>query len=601
MSKKRALLSADADRVQEYVLESAKLPEIRGGSFLQARLNDQEEKDKPIKELVQRLDDSVEIIYAGGGSVLAEVDAGQAEAIQSAIERLYPEKTGVATTTCVFQPVPGNVEEGYPGLLSLEAINLALKGGDEYWRWRIFTQYGYTPEDLEKEQPDELDANRYAAAHNFGEWVRLLGVRLRRRKQEKDHIPFVEAPSHAERCQSCRIRPATTLYAHYGDSIPRCAECAKKNQNSERFLWRDKFDERLREWHPQLAGEYFAVAEQGTVPRDISVIASACNPRNRNKRDYVAFIYADGDGVGSFVESRRTRDEYQKMSQDLRDAIWYAVTFALAHNLAIQTLDNPMTPDETEEQRRRPTQPFEIITVGGDDVMLIVPAHAALETTRDMAKKFNEYLEKENIRGEDRPLTLSAGVVIAPKHMPVRLMRDFARELLKKGAKPCAKEAQCAALDFQVFTSTAIYGTSVMSLRGRSPYLISHRGKQTPVLRKEDLSLLHRPYTLDEADRLLDALNALDKVDFPTSQLHGLASALERGRRWSTLYYLYQRARMGKKYRAVFDALERIVSATTRDPVPWHKLPPGADADFNTTLRDVAEFYDFVAEKGGAE
>jgi len=591
MSEKRALLSADADRVQEYVFESAKLPEIRGGSFLQARLNDQEEGNEPIKTLIGN---HGKIIYAGGGSVLAEVDAEQAEAIKAAIERLYLEQTGVATTTCVFQPVPDNVEDGYTGLLSLAAINRVLADGGltEYQRWRIFTQYRYAPEKLKQQQPGELDAERHTAAHNFGEWVRLLGVRLRRRKQEKDHIPFVEAPSHAERCQSCRIRPATTLYAHYGDSIPRCAECAKKNQNSERFPWRDKFDEKLREWHPQLAGRYFAEAEQGTVPRDISVIASACNPRNRNKRDYVAFIYADGDGVGSFVESRRTRDEYQKMSQDLRDAIWYAVTFALAHNLAIQTLDNPMTPDETEEQRRRPTQPFEIITVGGDDVMLIVPAHAALETTRDMAKKFNEYLEKENIRSEDRPLTLSAGVVIAPKHMPVRLMRDFARELLKKGAKPCAKEARCAALDFQVFTSTAIYGTNIMSLRERPPYLIS---------RGDKLSLLHRPYTLDEAERLLDALNALDEVDFPTSQLHGLASAPERGRRWSTLYYLYQRARMGKKYRAAFDALECIVSATMRDPVPWHKLPPGSDADFNTTLRDVAELYDFVAEKGGAE
>ena len=113
------------------------------------------------------------------------------------IERLYPEKTGAATTTSVVQPVPDSVKEGYTGLLSLEAINLALVDGDltEYQRWRIFTQYDYTPEYLEKERPGELDAKRYTATHNFGEWVRLLGVRLRRRKQEKDYQPFVEAPT----------------------------------------------------------------------------------------------------------------------------------------------------------------------------------------------------------------------------------------------------------------------------------------------------------------------------------------------------------------------------------------------------------------------
>ncbi len=566
----RALLAADTDRTLDYVFESARLPEIRGASTILDDLN-REEAPKRIR----RLDTSAKQIYAAGGGLLYEVAADKAPVIQRELEALYPQETGVATITCVYRVLPGPANEGIPQA-PVDAESLS---GFQWQRW---------------EHADKtLDC--------FGAWVRLLGHDLRRRKQEKRRVPFVEAPPHAERCQSCRIRPATTTYAHYGELIPRCAECAQKNEASPRSPWRDQFESKLRELHkehPELIENYFAGAEKGTVPLDIGVIASACDPRNRNKRDYVAFVYADGDGVGSFVESRRTRDEYQEISKSLRDATWYAVTFALAHNLAIQTLDNPMAPDETEEERRRPTQPFEIITVGGDDVMLIVPAHVALQVARDLAEKFSEYLEKQNIKSKDSPLTLSVGVVIAPEHMPVRLMRDFARELLKKGAKTRARKARAAAVDFQVFTSTAVYGTYIMSLRDQPPYNI--RPLDAP--KDKPLHLYHRPYTLPELKRLLDALDALNSVNFPTSQLYPLAQALERGRRRATLFYLYQRSRLKPEHRKALAQVEAIISTREdRDPIPWYEADPKESYAFSTTLRDVAELYDFVPAPGSEE
>jgi hypothetical protein len=561
--KRYALLAADTDRTQDYVFESARLPEIRGASVILSELNEQ---DAPA--CIRELDGTAEEIYAAGGGLLYQVDADKAPAIQRALESLYPEKTGVATITCVYRELPVPPDNGVPkSPTDADALSAFQRQ-----RW----------EHADK----DLDC--------FGAWVRLLGHDLRRRKQEKRHTPFVEAPPHARRCQSCRIRPAAAVYPHYEEEMPLCVECRQKNERSKRSPWRDEFfDPRLREYHPQLAEKYFEIAGQGTVPRDIKVIASACHPRNRNKSGYVAFIYADGDGVGSFVESRRTEDDYRKMSQDLRDAAWYAVTFALANNLAIQPLDNPMSPDETEEQRKRATQPFEIITVGGDDVMLIVPAHAALQVARDMAVKFTEYLEEKGIETRGRPLTLSAGVVIAPQHMPVRLMRDFARELLKKGAKPRAKETRFAAVDFQIFTSAAVYGSDIMSMRARPPYSIQ------PLDKPDDkpLHLYHRPYTIPELSSLLDALKELNDADFPTSQLYPLAGALERGRRRATLFYLYQRSRIkDKAHRAALAKVEAIIEAQEkRDPLPWYKADPGATYTFNTTLRDVAELYDFVA------
>lgn len=565
-TKQRALLAADTDRTQDYVFESARLPEIRGASVILRDLNEQ-----GAPELIRNLDGTAKEIYAAGGGLLYEVDATKAPAIQRALESLYPEKTGVATITCVYRELPDEVNAGIKhtplNLGALEGLELSA-----FQRERL------------KMTDRDLDC--------FGAWVRLLGHDLRRRKQEKRYVPFVEAPPHARRCQSCRIRPASAVSPHYEEPMFLCTECGRKSAYSERFPWRDKFDRKLGKYHPQLAEEYFAEAKQGAIPVDIKVIASACKPRNRNKSGYVAFIYADGDGVGSFVESRRTQDDYRKMSKDLRDATWYAVSFALARNLSIQALDNPMSAEETEEQRKRPTQPFEIITIGGDDVMLIVPAHVALQVARDMAEKFTEYLKKRNIRGKDRPLTLSAGVVIAPQHMPVRLLRDFARTLLKEGAKPRAKETEFAAVDFQIFTSTAVYGSDIMDMRARPPYSVTPRGQSND----KPLRLYHRPYTIPELNKLLDALKALNSTDFPTSQLHQLAGVLERGRRRATLFYLYQRSRVqNKQHRAALAKVEKIIEAQEpRDPLPWYKADPKATYTFSATLRDVAELYDFV-------
>ena len=562
----RALLAADTDRTLEYVFESARLPEIRGASTILDELN-----RKAAPALIKQIDDSAECIYVGGGSLLYEVDAAQAPGIQRELESLYPQKTGVATITCVYRELPDSPDKGIP---QTQVDTTAKASLSAYQRQRL----------------ERADKNLGC----FGAWVRLLGHDLRRRKQEKSRAPFIESMPHAKRCRSCRIRPAEAMKVDYEGERALCRECSMKKNHNERSPWRDKFEENLRKWYPDQVADYLAEAEDNTVwiPRDINVIASACRPRNPNKRNYVAFIYADGDGVGAFVEQQRTRENYKKVSQTLGDATWHAVTFALAKNLPVQVLDNPWEKEEeTAEERQRPTQPFEIITVGGDDVMLIVPAHAALAVARDMSAEFSRFLQKEK---DIDDLTLSVGMVIAPAHMPVRLMRDFALEVLKKGAKRRSRGIDTAAVDFQVFTSTAITGINVMTVRKHPPYNLA----QPDDPQGKPLHLYHRPYALPELERLLDALAALNSVDFPTSQLYPLAATLERGRHRSTLFYLYQRSRLKAEHRKALAQIEAIVPARPlQDPLPWYR-PPSADARyaFSTPLRDVAELYDFVPE-----
>jgi CRISPR-associated protein Cmr2 len=572
MTGRRALFAADTDRTQAYVFESARLPEIRGASNLLRRLNEQE-----TPSLISDLDPTARQIYAGGGGLLYEVDAAKAEEIKRALETSYPKRTGVATITCVYRVLP---EAG---------ASAGLPAAERPAPERI--------EKLSSWQRRRWDAEVDRDLNCFGAWVRLLGEDLRRAKQQKLHAPFVESSSHAQRCQSCQTRPAARLVPHYEESQALCHECREKWEYSCRYTWRDEFDQRLQTWYPALAQRYFAYAEQGLIPRDIEVIASACRPHNHNKRNYVAFIYADGDGVGGFVESRRTRKEYESVSRLLREATWRALTYSLANNLSIVPLENSSVDRLSEVGSSVPTQPFEIITVGGDDVMLIVPAHAALGVAQDMASEFRSFLEGQAIERNSelrRPLTLSVGMVIGPAHMPVRLMRDFAQNLLKKSAKPEARKGREAAIDFQIFTSTALYGADVLDTRSRVPYTV------VPPGRKRDdgelLSLTCRPYTLSTLGKLREALHAMQQVTFPTSQLHQLVAALEQGRWRSTIFYLNQRSRLQDAHRQALELVETILTRPDGEVAPWYEIEVDGPYAYRTALRDVAELYDFVPE-----
>ena len=105
----RALLAADTDRTQDYVFESARIPEIRGASAILIDLNEEESP-----ALIKRLDNTARRIYVGGGGLLYEVAMDKAPLIQRELEALYPRRTGVATITCVYHELldPAQADHG---------------------------------------------------------------------------------------------------------------------------------------------------------------------------------------------------------------------------------------------------------------------------------------------------------------------------------------------------------------------------------------------------------------------------------------------------------------------------------------------------------
>jgi len=524
-----ALLAADTDRTQDYVFESVKLPEIRGASELLETLNVQD-----VPRLFDQHGLPEECILAkGGGSLLALVPPDYADSVARAVEQLYPQETGTATITCDWRTVtPRMILEGYPR----------------------------------------------DAKSPFGSLVRWASGWLRRRKEDKPPGPFFEAPPQAMRCRSCKQRPAHKIYSYPEGEWPICTVCHNKiewiGRAPARWSWVKAFNDRLS---PDQRGNYYGEGKytpgETALAEDLSYIGKAC----RVREGYIGLIYLDGDGAGEYVLDRPTPKAYQETAKRLTEAAMQATVDALAANLQVV------------KGEEKPIHPFEIITVGGDDVVLIVPADVALPIAARISQGFSERMAGEG-------LTMSAGVVIADDHNPVRVLLQLSKELLRnaKRARYRFDQPRPGMVDFHILLSQDMLAEKVGKVRRRFPYTLSETDESGQPM---DLRLLGRPYTAQQMQALWEVMQNLVANDFPRSQMHRLGEALLTGRRPSTLFYAYQKAR--RETAEAYQMLDGVIRTAwplddVTDPEPWFKLPGDPCYAYGTALWDIAELYDFV-------
>lgn len=598
-----ALLSADTDRIQEYVFESSKLPEIRGGSELLRRFNEE--------DLVRLLAETglpggfVDaptpgcLVYAGGGSFLAMVPASVAEGLAARIEHYYPTETGKATITCVWRPVSaGEILYGWGGeTVSLEMVN-ALRPPKltvEHWQ-RIGRVYGV-------KDGSPIPAEAFGQKRGFGQMVQVMGNLLRQRKDCPPLKPIIEALPFAMRCQVCQVRPAGRIYLYLGEQWPVCDVCRHKltgGAREARSRQVDRFLEWLRKERPDLEARYLDGASLAQIryAQDLGDLGEASLAR----MGYIGFIYADGNRMGQALVSLPTLLAYRRFSQALHNAVEMAAYQTLAENL--------------RPAQRGFIHPLEPLIIGGDDVMLIVPGDAALPVAARLCQLFEREMRRQVpddvwavLPSDFQHPTISVGVVIADSHNPVRVLQQVAKELCKSAKRRAHDEEQAesptytSTLDFLLLKSQSMLRRSVKQLRHTPPYYFADDGRG-----KRGRYLTATPYTLDECCRLLRLLKLMRQVDFPTSQLQGLVAGLQRGRQYGSIHYLYQLARLkarlgeGRKEENVLARLPEIWSYDDRqDPIPWHRVPGEEGEVFASILPDLLELYPFVPKPAAVD
>ena len=328
--------------------------------------------------------------------------------------------------------------------------------------------------------------------------------------------------------------------------------------------WVNKFEGFLRETYERYNGYYgenrAAEVEEARSVREIGDASLV--------KGFVAYIYADGNNMGGYIQKEiKNPEQYQRFSRDIFDATEKSVYVALAKHLK----PHKYKPDSDSGRRNKQEvwiHPFEILTIGGDDVMLIVRADRALAIAKTIGEEFErilvergecyqeknqkycpqivhrylgEYQETQPPTGDRQcKLSMSAGVLITAEDTPIYYAEKLTNQLLKsakKRGKQLKKQNYYGGtVDFLVMKSVTMISSNVGEFRSQG------LTKSGPGQQK--LKLYAAPYTLYELGGLLETAKVLNKADFPRSQLYQIRSLLERGKHTVMLNYRYFRVRL---------------------------------------------------------
>ncbi len=504
-NKPICLLLADADAIKAYVYETQVLPEIRGGSEL---LQEAEER---IRELFRQQLAEECLIYCGGGGLLAIVPASDAERWKQQIEQAYQDTTTLATVTVVISEPIGYADVGR-GLAPYDSESV-----------RTLQGHGVAQDLLQSHFGTEDRARR----KNFGELVAYLTGKLQQEKRQKAIAPFVEALPIQRRCDSCGKRPASRWDDVRNEWL--CTVCHTKRGRGRQE--RRRFVEDFWEWAKQ------GVSRKG--PEDLDDLAG--------QEGRIALLYADGNNMGDLLQRAPSPASYRHISEALSTATREALFQAL---------------HEVFGKRLQQKLPFEIIALGGDDIVVLLPASAgwpvALRVLDNFAQsseiqRLQEEMQERLGSGQVPPLNLSAGLAIADVKYPVRFLFDLAEGLLKE-AKRLARAQQTATLCHLWLRAPVITEEAAAMLKA-----LYEREQPAP-----ERYLTARPYTLEQAQRLTQAAQLLAEI--PASQRRTLAEALEKGVHVSLNYALYQaaraRAELRDRLQQAFEALGELVGGT---------------------------------------
>jgi len=364
----------------------------------------------------------------------------------------------------------------------------------------------------------------------------------------------------------------------------------------------------------------------------LSEIGAAAKPDG-----YIGLIYADGNNVGAQVARIATPAAYRQFAVRLEQANRAAVFTALARHLHPHFLTQAADPEQSKRHQFW-VHPFEIVTIGGDDVLLFVPGDQALAVVKTMSETLEALLGRRLTAHEAAPpryafqryqrhtfidgwlepspeaatymttISASSGVVVAQEHTPVFFLVELVQELQKSAKKmrkrlsvkappPPDKETikqrlledmlpeaqrqlawdnkrRGGTVDFLILKAVDMITSNLEDFRSRAFERKQIDGQQN----HETLYLTARPYTLLELQGLMKLAQTLAAVNFPASQQYTVGRNLAQGRLPATVNYLYFYSRLrDEAYRRALDQAFHYSWGVQSDQLltaPWRQLPP---------------------------
>lgn len=659
-----ALVYGGATKIKGYVFEAPRLPEIRGASALLDWVNGPALHRLWAVDLGKEFKENC-IVYASGGNILAFAPASKGQELATEIEHIYTRETLTANSVAVSETF-SLLELRYGRKPLAYWVEEFVRDWQDAVLQSLLASYYYADERVKESLTD-----RFYRRKTFGELVTVLAGKSNRRRESLESdgarrdIPHFPPLPWSQKCRSSDIRPAVVQASAAGNPFLSEASALKLYVGQHMKRPREKLDWFVEKvgWQPDIvkdiadAGEAAAdeehfrtweerfleacadtryrqeceeIEKRGAsvkAAQDIGEIGQASSPSG-----YIGIIYADGNNVGRRVARSPDPTQYWKLARDLTFASEKAVFSALAEHLHPKQV-------RTEKGEPQYVHPFEIITIGGDDLFIIVPGSAALNIALSIGYTFEELLGEKRNRDQSSvvpgryqgipdtqygfatctldydfatytpDIGLSAGVVIAQENAPIFFLRDLVEELLKSAKKKSKKTSNGGgAIDFMVLKAITMVTDTVETFREQA----------LATGAESSMHLTGRPYTWRELQGLLATVQALRKVNFPRSQLYRLRQRLfeaphEGGIFASVLDYLYMRTSGLKRDSSellgqVFDSawhpmrqgiapwiyLKREIRINDPINVPRGEKYTIEQRCYETIWPDLVEIYDFV-------
>lgn len=672
---KIGLIYGGATKIKQYIFEESKLPDIRGASGLLDRINLVDlaaffnvipqlsncNYSIQCQEVRKWLNENFEnepnfsdalipelIIYSTGGNILAFCPTAFVDDLANAIEKRYTEETLTANSCAVGERF--RILETRFGLLKnniLETFWLE-KYQKEYQNTIVEAYFGKVGNFSEIQ-------NTFEKHKSFNELSTKLAIRFNQRRSGNksenrltrryppsfETHPYLKRDEGDKRSAIAHINELTgqpylseTLIRkrRVGDRAKTGISETPKWYQDTRLKWEagiieswlDKFEYFLAKNSEQSHAYY----ENNSDQKKEIKIPQSLTQLSKVSQGYIAYIYADGNNMGGFIQNIRTPEKYQEFSKDVENATKYAVYQALAYNLHPREIKG-ITESESKIQDGDLIHPFEIITIGGDDILLIVPADKSLQIAQMIGEQFENILLgkvkisgitiKGNYQVEEKlfepnkfhrfsekisehyqcKLSMSSGVLITAYNTPIYYAEKLTTQLLKS-AKEYAKTLKYT--DQEKQKEITYYGGTVDFFTMKSVTMISSNIEdfRKQALNIDRLKLYAAPYTIPELDKFLKSIHALKEADFPKSQLYQVRSFLERGRRTASLNYYYFRHRLKKGQDVLKTNFEDIwcpAKTNKGNIAPWMceiKENTMEESKYETIWREMVDLYDLI-------
>ena len=243
---------------------------------------------------------------------------------------------------------------------------------------------------------------------------------------------------------------------------------------------------------------------------------------------YIGLVYADGNGMGKIIKALDLPETYRQFSKIVDESIREACFTAL-NQVSKSEINNVQ--DALRNQQPFKSLPADILLLGGDDLLVALPADRALdfaqkttETFQGLTQEKIDALEDEKTREffykqlGNEGFTISCGVAIAKSNYPFYLLLDLAEDLLKNAKRKDSLYSHnesdgLSRIDFHVVAGANSYALTQVR---EETYLAKAGATDSRTL---------RPLSCQQLEKLRKNIQELRAAGFPHSKLYELQEA----------------------------------------------------------------------------